>query len=145
MFDNQLEEAMTFYTNIFPDSKITSLARNGADGPVSSAEFVISGQRFLGYNGGSYFHFSQGFSLFVNCEDQGEVDKYWDAFVSAGAKPLQCGWITDQFGLTWQIVPKRFMELIADQNSDKVQAVMKAMMTMVKLEVDALEAAYNSI
>ena len=143
MFNDQLEAAIAFYTATFPDSGIKNVARNGKDGPITSAEFIIGGQSFMGYNGGSYFSFSQGFSLFVDCEDQEEVDEYWNKLVSAGATPLQCGWITDQFGLTWQIVPRRFMELIDDQNPNKVKAVMEAMMTMVKLDVTALEAAYN--
>ena len=143
MFNDQLDAAMAFYTTTFPDSEIRKVARAGKDGPVTSAEFVIGGQSFMGYNGGPYFTFSQGFSLFVDCEDQGEVDRYWDKLVSAGATPSQCGWITDPFGVTWQIVPRRFMELIADTNPTKVQAVMDAMMTMVKLDVPALEKAYE--
>ncbi len=144
MFNDQLEAAITFYTTTFPDSKVTRAARSGGDGPVTSAEFVIGGQAFMGYNaGGSYFKFSEGFSLFVKCEDQAEVDAYWDQLVSAGGKPSQCGWITDHFGLTWQIVPRRFMELIADKNKTKVQAVMEAMMKMVKLDVAILEKAYE--
>ncbi len=143
MFDDQLEAAIAFYTATFPDSEITNVARTGEDGPVASAEFVIGGQSFMGYNGGSYFQFSQGFSLFVTCEDQAEVDDYWNKLVSAGATPVQCGWITDPFGLTWQIVPKRFLELIRDENKTKVQAVMDAMMKMVKLEVAVLEKAYD--
>lgn len=142
MFNDQLEAAMAFYTATFPDSSITRVARTGVDGPVTSAEFVVGGQRFMGYNGGPYFTFSQGFSLFVDCLDQAEVDAYWDKLVSAGATPLQCGWITDPFGVTWQIVPKRFMELISDKNPTKVQAVMDAMMPMIKLDVAALEKAY---
>jgi predicted 3-demethylubiquinone-9 3-methyltransferase (glyoxalase superfamily) len=142
MFNDQLEAAMAFYTATFPDSSITRVARTGVDGPVTSAEFVVGGQRFMGYNGGPYFTFSQGFSLFVDCLDQAEVDAYWDRLVSAGATPLQCGWITDPFGVTWQIVPKRFMELINDKNPTKVQAVMDAMMPMIKLDVAALEKAY---
>ena len=142
MFNDQLEAAMAFYTATFPDSSITRVARTGVDGPVTSAEFVVGGQRFMGYNGGPYFTFSQGFSLFVDCLDQAEVDAYWDKLVSAGATPLQCGWITDPFGVTWQIVPKRFMELINDKNPTKVQAVMDAMMPMIKLDVAALEHAY---
>lgn len=144
MFDNQLEAAIAFYTATFPDSEIKTVARTGEDGPVTSAEFVVGGQFFMGYNGGSYFKFSQGFSLFVDCNDQKEVDEYWNRLVSAGAIPSQCGWITDQFGITWQIVPRRFMELIADKNPRKVQAVMEAMMTMVKLDVAALENAYDA-
>ena len=144
MFNDQLEAAIAFYTATFPDSEIKTIARTGEDGPITSAEFVVGGQFFMGYNGGSYFTFSQGFSLFVNCEDQSEVDEYWDKLVSAGATPMQCGWITDQFGVTWQIVPRRFMELVADENPRKVQAVMEAMMPMVKLDVAALEEAYDA-
>jgi predicted 3-demethylubiquinone-9 3-methyltransferase (glyoxalase superfamily) len=143
MFNDQLEAAIEFYTSTFPDSEIKNIARTGQDGPITSAEFCVGGQSFKGYNGGPYFSFSQGFSLFVDCADQNEVDEYWSKFVSAGATPLQCGWITDQFGLTWQVVPRRFMELIADKDSTKVKAVMDAMMTMVKLEVAALEKAYD--
>lgn len=143
MFNDQLEAAMGFYTATFPDSRINNVARTGKDGPIASAEFVIGGQSFMGYNGGPYFSFSQGFSLFVDCGNQEEVDEYWNKFLKAGATPLQCGWITDPFGVTWQIVPRRFMELINDQDPKKVQAVMDAMMTMVKLDVAALEEAFN--
>ena len=143
MFNDQLEAAIGFYTATFPDSRVKNVAHTGKDGPITSAEFVIGGQSFMGYNGGPYFSFSQGFSLFVDCENQEEVDEYWNKFVNAGATPLQCGWITDQFGVTWQIVPRRFMELINDQDPKKVQAVMDAMMTMVKLDVAALENAFN--
>lgn len=143
MFNDQLEAAIAFYTATFPDSEIRNVARTGKDGPINSAEFVVGGQRFMGYNGGSYFSFSEGVSLFVDCVDQKEVDEYWDKLVKAGAKPTQCGWIKDPFGLSWQIVPRRFMELIRDKNSAKVKAVMDAMMTMVKLDVAELERAYN--
>lgn len=147
MFNDQLEAAIAFYTATFPDSEIKNVARTGKDGPINSAEFVVGGQSFMGYNsydGGSYFKFSQGFSLFVDCKDQREVDEYWNKLVNAGATPSQCGWITDQFGITWQIVPRRFMELIADKNPHKVQAVMDAMMTMVKPDVAALEKAHDA-
>ena len=140
----QLEAAIEFYTATFPDSEIRKVARTGKDAPVTSAEFVVGGQRFMGYNGGPYFKFSEGFSLFVDCEDQSEVDEYWDRLVRAGATPSQCGWITDPFGISWQIVPRRFMELIADQNPKKVQAVMEAMLAMVKLDVATLEKAYEA-
>ncbi len=118
------------------------MARAGKDGPVRSAEFVIGGQRFMGFNGGPHFAFSEGFSLFVDCRDQQEVDLYWDKLVAAGSTPVQCGWIKDPFGLSWQIVPRRFVELIADPDARKVKAVMEAMMKMVKLDVAALEKAY---
>jgi predicted 3-demethylubiquinone-9 3-methyltransferase (glyoxalase superfamily) len=143
MFNDQLEAAIAFYTATFPDSEVKQQSRAGQDGPITSAQFVVGGQTFMGYNGGPYFTFSEGFSLFVDCEDQAEVDRYWDKLVAAGAKPSQCGWITDPFGISWQIVPRRFMELIADERPRKVQAVMAAMMEMVKLDVAALEKAHE--
>ena len=142
MFNDQLETAMEFYTATFPDSHIRNVARTGKDGPIASAEFVVGGQVFMGYNGGEYFTFSEGVSLYVDCADQAEVDEYWDKLVKAGAKPTACGWIKDPFGLSWQIVPRRFTELISDKDSEKVKAVMAAMMTMEKLDVAALERAY---
>ncbi|MBX6330506.1 MAG: VOC family protein [Gemmatimonadaceae bacterium] len=143
MFNDQLEAAMELYTATFPDSEIRNVARTGKDGPVTSAEFVVGGQVFMGYNGGPYFTFSEGFSLFVDCEDQAEVDEYWDKLLKAGATPMQCGWIKDPFGLAWQIVPRRFMELVGNKDAKKVKAVMDALMTMEKLDVAALERAYN--
>jgi len=143
MFNDQLEAAMEFYTATFPDSEIRNVARTGKDGPITSAEFVVGGQVFMGYNGGPYFTFSEGVSLYVDCEDQAEVDEYWDKLVKAGATPTACGWIKDPFGLSWQIVPRRFIELIRDKDARRVKAVMEAMMTMVKLDVAALERAYN--
>jgi predicted 3-demethylubiquinone-9 3-methyltransferase (glyoxalase superfamily) len=142
MFDDQLGPAVELYTSIFPDSRIISMAQSGEKGPVTAAEFVVGGQRFMAFNGGPHFKFTQAFSIFVSCEDQAEVDRYWDALLEAGATPVQCGWITDPFGLSWQIVPRRFMELIADPDPKKTQAVMAAMMKMVKLDVAALEKAH---
>lgn len=143
MFNDQLEAAMAFYTATFPDSEIRDIARTGEDGPITSAEFVVGGQVFKGYNGGAYFSFSEGVSLYVDCEDQAEVDAYWEKLLKAGATPTACGWIKDPFGLSWQIVPRRFVELIRDPDPKKVKAVMDAMMTMVKLDVAALERAYD--
>ncbi len=143
MFNDQLEAAIEFYTATFPNSEVRSVARTGEGGPISSAEFVVGGQLFMGFNGGAYFCFSEGVSLYVDCVDQDEVDEYWDKLVKAGGKPTQCGWIKDPFGLSWQIVPRRFMELIGDGDARKVKAVMEAMMTMVKLDVAQLERAYN--
>lgn len=142
MFNDQLEAAIAFYTATFPDSEVRNVSRSGADGPVQSAEFVVGGQAFMGFNGGPHFSFSEGFSLFVRCADQAEVDRYWERLVAAGARPSRCGWITDQFGLSWQIVPQRFIELIGDEDPKKVKAVTEAMLQMVKLDVAALERAY---
>ena len=143
MFNDQLEAALAFYTATFPDAEVKVMAQTGDTGPVRAAEFVIGGQRFLGYNGGPYFSFSEGVSLSVDCADQAEVDALWAKFLQAGATPSQCGWIKDPFGLSWQIVPRRFMELIRDRDPRRVKAVMEAMMTMVKLDVAALERAYQ--
>ena len=144
MFNDQLDAAMQFYTATFPDSEIRSVARAGKDGPISSAEFVVGGQLIKAFNGGPYFSFSEAFSLYVDCADQAEVDSYWETFVAAGSQPVQCGWIKDPLGVSWQIVPRRFVELIADNDPAKVKAVMQAMMTMIKLDVAGLEHAYNA-
>lgn len=142
MFSDQLDDAMRFYTSTFPDAEVRSVARSGEDGPVQSAEFVLGGQAFKAFNGGAGFSFSEGVSLYVDCQDQAEVDMYWARFVEAGGTPVRCGWIKDPFGLSWQIVPRRFVELIADPDAKKVKAVLNAMLTMVKLDVAALERAY---
>lgn len=143
MFDGRLEEAIAFYTATFPGSEVIELGCAGGDGPLRSAEFVVGDQRFMGFDGGPHFAFSEGFSLYVDCEDQAEVDRYWDAIIAAGGTPTMCGWIKDPFGLSWQIVPRRFAELVADEDPRKVKAVVDAMMKMVKLDVAALERAYE--
>jgi predicted 3-demethylubiquinone-9 3-methyltransferase (glyoxalase superfamily) len=142
MFNSGLEDALAFYVATFPDSRIIQQSRSGADGPTTTAEFVVGGQRFMAFAGGPHFKFSEAYSMFVDCADQAEVDKYWDALLKAGAKPTQCGWINDPWGLSWQIVPRRFMELMADNDPKKVKAVVDAMMTMQKLIVADLERAY---
>lgn len=143
MFNDQLEAAMKFYVATFPNTKVKHVTRNGKAGPVVSAELVIDGQRYMAYNGGAHFAFTDAFSLFVECADQREVDRYWAKLIKAGAKPIQCGWIRDPFGMHWQIIPKRFMQLIGDRDPKKVQAVMGAMMKMVKFDVKALDKAYR--
>ncbi len=142
MFADRLEEAIEFYTSTFPESEVRSVASSGSNGPLRSAEFVVGGQRFMAFAGGPYFSFSEGFSLYVDCADQAEVDQYWDKIVQAGGTPSRCGWITDPFGLSWQIVPRRFTVLVGDPDARKVKAVVDAMLTMVKLDVAALEKAY---
>jgi len=142
MFNDQLEAAIELYTSTFPDSKVTSVARSGENGPITAAELVICGQPFRAYNGGPHFSFSDGFSILVACDDQDEVDEYWARLLDAGAIESRCGWITDAFGLSWQIVPKRFFELTNDPDPQKVRAVMNAMLQMVKLDIAELERAY---
>jgi predicted 3-demethylubiquinone-9 3-methyltransferase (glyoxalase superfamily) len=136
MFNNNLDAALKLYAEIFPGTTIDS--RSG-----QQAELTIFGQRFMAFDGGPHFKFSEAFSIFVRCEDQQEVDTYWNALLKAGAKPTMCGWINDPFGLSWQIVPKRFMELMGDKNPKKVKAVVDAMLKMQKLDVAALEKAYR--
>jgi predicted 3-demethylubiquinone-9 3-methyltransferase (glyoxalase superfamily) len=102
----------------------------------------MGGQAFKAFNGGPHFTFSEGVSLYVDCEDQDEVDAFWDRCIEAGCTPTACGWIKDPFGLSWQIVPRRFVQLIGDPDPTKVKAVVDAMMTMQKLDVAELERAY---
>jgi len=144
MFNDQLEAAVEFYSKTFPDSEVKTMSRAGEDGPITSAQFVVGGQVFMGFNGGPYFSFSEGVSLYVDCEDQAEVDSYWEKILAAGGSETQCGWIKDPFGLSWQIVPRRFVELLSDPDPKKVKAVVNAMMPMKKLVVAELEAAYNA-
>jgi len=145
MFDDQLEAAIDFYTKTFPDSKVKSVVHEGKGGQVTSAEFVVGGQHFMGYNGGPHFSFSDGVSFFVDCEDQKEVDRYWSRILKAGGTEQMCGWIKDPFGLSWQIIPRRLMELMGDKNPRKAKAVTDAMLKMVKIDVAGLERAYKSV
>jgi len=146
-FDNQLEEAMAFYTSLFPNSSIDEVQRYGPDAPaeaanVVTATFTLDGQRFMGLNGGPEFRFNESFSIVVDCPDQAEVDRLWDALTADGGEPSQCGWCKDRFGLSWQIVPTRLGELASDPDPVKANAVLQAMLQMGKLDVAGLEAAY---
>ncbi|HEY4224205.1 MAG TPA: VOC family protein [Pseudolysinimonas sp.] len=138
-FDADLQEALDFYAGIFPDAKILSENR-APNGELFFGTFTLAGQTFYGMNGGPGHPLTDAFSLFVTCEDQAEVDTYWDALTADGT-PVACGWLTDKFGLSWQIVPKRLMELQADPDPARVKRTVDAMMTMVKLDVAALERA----
>lgn len=144
-FDNNLEEALDFYTSVFKSSKIIQVSRlpDGTPGPkgkVLSATFELEGQQFMALNGGPMYNFTQGVSFFVRCETQEEIDCYWDQ-LSAGGQAIQCGWLKDQFGLPWQIVPSILGELLSNPDPAKSQKVMQAMLKMVKLDIAALKAA----
>jgi predicted 3-demethylubiquinone-9 3-methyltransferase (glyoxalase superfamily) len=148
-FDGQAEEAVNLYTSIFPDSKILSTTPYppGApepEGTLMSASFELAGQEFVALNGGPSFTFSQGISLFVDCETQEEVDELWERLTADGGKPGPCGWLTDRFGVSWQIIPRALGELMSDENAAKSQAVMQAMLQMQKIEIDGLQRAYDS-
>ncbi len=142
MFNDQVEEAVQLYVSTIKNSKILSMSRQGQDGPVISATFVLDGQEFVAYNGGPHFKFSDGFSIFVSCETQAEVDRIWQK-LAEGGQEVQCGWLTDKFGVSWQIVPTVLMQLLADPDPRKSEAVMQAMLKMVKLDIAGLQRAYE--
>ena len=139
-FNNQAEEAAQLYTNIFKDSKILNKT-NGPDGGVFTVEFEILGSKYTALNGGPMFSFTEAFSIVVLCQDQSEVDKYWDALTSNGGSAGRCGWLKDKFGLSWQIIPKQLGECLGNPDPAKSAAAMKAMMGMSKFNVSELEAA----
>jgi predicted 3-demethylubiquinone-9 3-methyltransferase (glyoxalase superfamily) len=146
-FDGKAEEAANFYVSIFKNSKMMSIARYGDAGPgpkgtVMLATFQIEGQQFMALNGGPQYTISPAISFFVSCETQAEVDELWDK-LSAGGAEVQCGWLKDKFGLSWQIIPKALMELMQDKDPVKSQRVFKAMMGMIKIDVEGLRRAYR--
>jgi predicted 3-demethylubiquinone-9 3-methyltransferase (glyoxalase superfamily) len=146
-FNQEAEEAANFYVSLFPDSKILSVSRYGdaGPGPKGSAmvvEFQLAGQKYQALNGGPHFKFTEAISLLVNCDSQEEVDTLWSKLTANGGQESQCGWLKDRFGLSWQIVPSRFMELMKDKDPKRTQRVMQAMMTMKKFDIARLEEAY---
>src|SRR5712671_3568482 len=147
-FDDRAEEAMNFYTSIFKDSKVGSVTRYGDAGPgpkgsVMSATFQLLGQDFMALNGGPHFTFTPAISFFVSCETQAEVDELWEK-LTAGGREVQCGWLQDKFGVSWQIVPKTLMELMRDKDPVKSQRVFKAMLQMTKIDIEGLKRAYRA-
>jgi predicted 3-demethylubiquinone-9 3-methyltransferase (glyoxalase superfamily) len=147
-FDDQAEEAVDFYTSIFDDSRVTSTRRYGDAGPgpkgsLMTATFELAGQEFMALNGGPSFSFAQGISLFVDCETQEEVDELWEK-LSEGGEKGPCGWLTDKFGVSWQIVPRALGELLGDEDPEKSRRVMEAMLQMSKIEIDGLQRAYEA-
>lgn len=144
-YDQNAEEAVTFYLSVFPDAVVHHTVRCTEAGPypagtVLTIEFELAGQRFVALNGGPHFKFSDGVSFFVACEDQEEIDRYW-ALLTDGGKGGRCGWLVDKFGLSWQIVPRRLMELMSSSDAQASARVMAAMLQMKKIEVDVLERA----
>ncbi len=145
-FDGQAEEAATFYTSLLPDSRVDRVVRSPADTPSGSAgtvllvEFTLAGNRFTGLNGGPQFPFTEAISLQIDCEDQAEADRLWDALCEGGT-PSRCGWLKDRYGLSWQIVPTRLTELLADPDPDRARRAMEAMLPMSRLDIAAIERA----
>jgi len=140
-FDNNLEEALAFYTSIFKDSEILNQSRSGPDGPLFMATFRLNGQTLMGLNGGPTYKFTEALSMFVSVETQDDVDYLWDS-LSAGGELQQCGWLKDKFGLSWQIVPTALGELMGDPDPARSQRVMQAILKMVKIDIQALRDAH---
>ena len=145
-FDDQAEEAVNFYTSIFENSRILSTNRYGDAGPgpkgsLMTATFELEGEEFIALNGGPSFSFSQGISLLVRCETQAEVDELWEK-LSEGGQQGPCGWLTDKFGVSWQVVPRVLGELLSDPDAEKAQRVMSAMLQMSRIDIEGLERAY---
>ncbi len=138
-FDDQLEDAIAFYSAIFPDAEIIEMERLG--GQVLTARFRLAGQEFMAMNAGPDHPFTEAFSILIDCEDQAEVDRYWDALLANGGREDMCGWLKDQFGLSWQVIPRRLTELMADSDPARAKRVMDEMLTQVKIDVLALERA----
>ena len=146
-FNDQAEEAVNFYTSLFKDSRIVSAMRYGEAGPgpkgaVMSAAFQLAGQQFIALNGGPYFSFAQGISLFVSCETQEEIDELYEK-LSEGGEKQPCGWLKDKFGVSWQIVPPVLGEMLQDKDAGKAKRVMEAMLKMHKIDIKTLKQAFE--
>jgi predicted 3-demethylubiquinone-9 3-methyltransferase (glyoxalase superfamily) len=145
-FDGKAEEAANFYTSVFKNAKILDVMRYGETGPgpkgtVMSVTFALDGQEFIALNGGPQFTFSPAISFFVGCETQEEVDEFWEK-LSAGGEKNVCGWLKDKYGISWQIVPSVLGKLLQGPDAEKSKRVMKAMLKMTKLDIEALKQAY---
>ena len=146
-FDNQAEEAANFYVGVFKNSRIVSVMRHGKDGPhregmAFTVTFELDGREFTALNGGPRFTFSEAISFFVNCETQQEVDDLWEKLADGG-EIQQCGWLKDKYGVSWQIVPTILLELMQDKDPEKARRVTEAMLKMVKIDIKALQQAYE--
>lgn len=147
-FDGQAEEAAVFYVSLFPDSRIDAVHRSPADYPSGSAgdvltvEFTLAGRRYLGLNGGPLVHFTEALSLQIDCDNQAEVDRIWDAIIDGGGEASRCGWIKDRWGLSWQVTPRRLPEMLSSSDRAAASRAMEAMMTRGKIDVPTLEKAF---
>jgi len=146
-FDNQAEEATNFYTSVFQNSKIGTVARYGKGGPgpegqVMTIAFQLDGQEFVALNGGPQFKFTEAVSFVVNCETQEEIDRFWDR-LSEGGEVQQCGWLKDKYGLSWQIVPTILGKLMGSREAEKSQRVMQELLKMKKLDIKTLQQAFE--
>ena len=148
-FDTEAEEAAAFYVGVFPNSRITTVTHYTEAGPreegmVLTVEFELDGQRFVGINGGPEFTFDEAVSLMIECDDQAEIDHYWDA-LTAGGEEGPCGWLKDRFGLSWQVVPKGMDAMFANEDKARAARAMQAMFAMKRIDIAALERAADGV
>ncbi len=150
-FDGNAEDAAQLYTSLFPDSRVDKVHRSPADNPstpegaVLTVEFTLAGRPFIGLNGGPEFSFTEAVSFSIDCKDQGEVDRYWDALIEGGGEPSQCGWLKDRFGVSWQVIPRQLPELLNAPDRDGARRAMEAMLQMSKIDVAKLKEAYSGV
>lgn len=143
-FDTQAEDAMNFYVSLFKNSKVKDISRD-PDGRVFSVSFELDGQEFIGLNAGPQFKFNEAVSFYVNCEDQAEVDYFWNALTADGGEESMCGWLKDKYGLWWQIIPRQLGKLMGDPDPVKSKQVMDAMLKMKKIIVADLQKAHDGV
>ncbi|WP_425985353.1 VOC family protein [Brevundimonas sp. TWP1-2-1b1] len=150
-FDGDAEAAIAFYVSLLPDSRVTAVNRSPVDTPsgpagsVLTVQFVLAGQAYLALNGGPAFRFTEAVSFMVMTEDQAETDRLWDALIADGGSENDCGWLKDRWGLSWQITPRRLMDLTTDPDPARAAAAMQAMMTMRKIDIAALDRAVTDL
>ena len=150
-FDGQAEQAAQFYTSVFPDSRIDKVHRSPADNPstpagaVLTVDFTLSGRKFIGLNGGPDFKFSEAISFSIDCEDQAEVDRYWDALIAGGGEHSVCGWLKDRYGVSWQVIPKAIERYFDGSDRAGAARAMEAMLQMTKIDVEKLREAYEGV
>jgi two-component system sensor histidine kinase QseC len=140
-FDSEAEAAARFYVSVFKDAELVD-TMPGPGGKAMSATFRIGGQQFIAFNGGPHHKLNPAVSLFIDCEDQKEVDELWEKLLAGGGMPDHCGWLTDRYGLSWQVIPKKLMEVLSAPDRAAAGRAMQAMLQMVKIDVAALEAAF---
>ena len=151
-FDGQAQEAAEFYCSVFKNSRIVGSTRypegspgNAQPGSVMTVEWELDGQRFVGINGGPEFKFDEAISFAIDCEDQDEVDYYWEKLIEGGGEESVCGWLKDRYGVSWQVVPKGMDELFSDEDPERAERAMGAMLKMRKLDIDALRSAADGV
>jgi predicted 3-demethylubiquinone-9 3-methyltransferase (glyoxalase superfamily) len=145
-FDHNAEEAVNYYVSRFPNSQVDSILRSGDDdsAPAIFISFRLNGQPFQAINGGPEFSFTEAISFSVDCANQQEIDYYWDTLIGDGGKPIECGWLKDKYGLSWQIVPRQFIEMMQSPDRRRADQAMQRMLQMTKLDIAELQKAYDA-